>query len=88
MNVSLTPDLVKFVRAKLKSGMYNSASEVIREGLRLLAEQELLRQERLSARRQEISRGLASAKAGKLVDGDQTITGLIHELSKRRKKKS
>ncbi len=36
MNVSLTPELDEFVNAKVSSGLYNSASEVVREGLRLL----------------------------------------------------
>lgn len=37
MNVSLTPDLERFVREKVESGLYNSASEVVRQALRLLA---------------------------------------------------
>lgn len=40
MNVSLTPSLEKFIQEKVSSGMYNSASEVIREALRLLAAKE------------------------------------------------
>jgi len=36
----LTPELEKFVRAKIESGLYNSASEVIRDALRLLEEHE------------------------------------------------
>jgi antitoxin ParD1/3/4 len=36
MNVSLTPDLERFIREKVGSGLYNSASEVVREALRLL----------------------------------------------------
>lgn len=36
MNVSLTPDLERFIREKVESGLYNSASEVVREALRLL----------------------------------------------------
>lgn len=36
MNVSLTPDLERFVRERVDSGLYNSASEVVREALRLL----------------------------------------------------
>ena len=54
MNVSLTPELERFVQEKLSSGLYRSASEVVREGLRLLYEQEkwagaiqALRQDRL-----------------------------------------
>ena len=37
MNVNLTPQLEEMVRRKVASGLYNSASEVIREALRLLA---------------------------------------------------
>ena len=47
MNVSLTPSLERFVREKVDSGLYNSASEVVREALRLLvahAEEETARQ--------------------------------------------
>jgi len=40
MNVSLTPELEKFVASKVDSGRYNSASEVVREALRLLEEHE------------------------------------------------
>ena len=40
MNVSLTPELEKYVRRKVTSGLYNNASEVIRQALRLLVEQE------------------------------------------------
>ena len=38
MNVSLTPELEKFVSTKVSTGRYNSASEVVREALRLLEE--------------------------------------------------
>lgn len=47
MNVSLTPELEKFVNDKVKSGMYYSASEVIGEGLRLLRERDELKQRRV-----------------------------------------
>ena len=36
MNISLTPELEKFVQMQVESGLYHSQSEVIREGLRLL----------------------------------------------------
>lgn len=38
MNVSLTPALEQFIRRQVASGLYNNASEVVREGLRLLFE--------------------------------------------------
>ncbi len=40
MNVSLTPELEKFVEETVATGRYNSASEVVREGLRKLEEEE------------------------------------------------
>lgn len=40
MNISLTPELEKMVQAKVASGLYNNASEVIREALRTSLRQE------------------------------------------------
>lgn len=40
MNVSLTSELERYVREKVGSGLYNSASEVVREALRLLVAQD------------------------------------------------
>jgi len=40
MNISLTKPLEAFVQSKVDSGMYASASEVIRAGLRALSEKE------------------------------------------------
>ena len=40
MNISLTPELQEFVTKKVDSGLYKSASEVVREGLRLLVKSE------------------------------------------------
>ncbi|KAF0096674.1 MAG: hypothetical protein FD128_2546, partial [Hyphomonadaceae bacterium] len=36
MNINLTPKLEEMVREKVKSGLYNNASEVVREALRLM----------------------------------------------------
>lgn len=36
MHVSLTPELESRVRAKVESGLYNNASEVVREALRFM----------------------------------------------------
>lgn len=49
MNVNLTPELVKFVQEKVQSGLYNSASEVVREALRLMQERDTLRKCQLEA---------------------------------------
>lgn len=64
MNVSLTPNLEKLVNDKVASGLYQSASEVIREGLRLLTEQDEIRRRRLKELKQEIAIGLQEARRG------------------------
>lgn len=64
MNVSLTPELEKLVNDKVKSGRYNSASEVIREGLRLLQDHDELRRIRLDELRREIMLGVEQIRNG------------------------
>ncbi|MBN8506424.1 MAG: type II toxin-antitoxin system ParD family antitoxin [Burkholderiales bacterium] len=59
-NVSLTPQPDAYVRAKVESGLYASASEVVREALRLLQEQDRLQAIKLEELRQEVRRGLSS----------------------------
>jgi antitoxin ParD1/3/4 len=63
MNVSLTHELEQFVTEKVKSGRYTSASEVIRDSLRLLVERDQLYQIRLDALRKEIQKGIESGEA-------------------------
>jgi antitoxin ParD1/3/4 len=65
MNVSLTKELEDLVDQKLRSGMYHSASEVVREGLRLLKERDELRQVRIEELRREIAIGVAEADQGR-----------------------
>ena len=58
MNVSLTPELEQYVSAKVESGRYNSASEVVREALRLLEEHEQARTMQLGEFNKELGRRL------------------------------
>ncbi len=44
MNVNLTSQLEDFIHSKVKSGLYNSASEVVRDALRLLEEQDRIKE--------------------------------------------
>jgi antitoxin ParD1/3/4 len=64
MNVSLTPELEKLVSAKVRSGRYNSASEVVREALRLLDEHDRARAAQLEEFNRELGRRLASLDRG------------------------
>ncbi len=60
MNVNLTPQLEELVRSKVASGLYTSASEVVREALRLMDEQDRLRAAKLEQLRDDIRQGLSS----------------------------
>ncbi len=67
MNVSLTPELETLVNQKVKTGLYNSASEVVREALRLLEEQDQIKELRRDELRKEIMKGVDDIKAGRYV---------------------
>ena len=81
MNVSLTPELEKLVNEKVRSGMYSSASEVVREALRLLKEQEELRRRRLEELRRDVGIGLEQANRGEVAPLD--IAKIKSRLRKR-----
>lgn len=70
MNVSLTFELERFVLAKVASGRYNSASEVVREALRILEEHDHARAAQLAEFNAELSRRLNSLDAGRHVEPD------------------
>ena len=66
LNVNLTPQLEEMVRTKVASGLYNSASEVVREALRLMEREDQVRAATLSQLRRDIQEGLDSGPAGEL----------------------
>ncbi len=64
MNVNLTPELERLVSQKVENGLYNSASEVVREALRLMQEHDELRRIRTAELRNEVKRGLEQSRRG------------------------
>jgi antitoxin ParD1/3/4 len=88
MNVSLTPELEKFVSAKVEAGRYNSASEVVREALRLLEEHDQNRTTRLADFNQELGRRLASLDSGKHVKPAEARDRLKRKSEQRRTSKA
>lgn len=84
LNLSLTPELDKFVQSRLVSGRYQTASEVIREGLRLLQEREQARETAIEELRAKIRHGGEQADRGELLDGD-AVFDEIRQLSARRR---
>lgn len=86
MNVSLTPKLEELVNQKVSSGLYNSASEVVRDALRLLEERDRLREMRMEELRREVAIGLEQLKRGESVDGRAVFDRLYAKLESRRGK--
>ena len=84
LNVSLTPELEKFVQGRVATGRYQTASEVVREGLRLLELQERDREEAFQALKTKLERGAAQAERGEVIDGEEFIDGLLATLDQRR----
>lgn len=80
MNVSLTPELGELVHQKVQTGRYTSASEVVREALRLMEERDRLDAWRKDEIRAQIAAGLASLRAGKGVDGEAVFDRLEAEI--------
>lgn len=76
MNVSLTPELASFVQQKVAEGLYGTASEVVRDGLRLLTERDEERRVKLEALRQQVGEGLVELDQGKGVPGKQVFGAL------------
>ena len=86
MNVSLTKELEGFVNDLVKGGMYFSASEVVRDGLRLLKEQESLKNLRQDELRREILLGIEDLKNGNS-QSFSTVDEAFNSIKKRGQQK-
>ena len=84
MNVSLTPELEEFVSNKVESGRYNSASEVVREALRLLEEHEQVRAAQLADFNAELRKRLAALDRGETIKPDEARARLQAKSKERR----
>lgn len=85
MNVSLTPELERRIAEKVDSGLYSSASEVVRESLRLLFEAEALRERHRERLQAEIGIGLEQLDRGEGIPGDQVLAEITGRLESRRR---
>jgi antitoxin ParD1/3/4 len=84
MNVSLTPELERRIAEKVDSGLYTSASEVIRESLRLLFEAEELKEHRRERLRADIRLGLKQLDLGEGSSGKSVLADVTKRLERRR----
>jgi antitoxin ParD1/3/4 len=78
MNVSLPQGLAEFVEKEVESGAYSTASEVVRDGLRLLREERAAYEEKLAILRREIQLGVDDLEAGRI--STKTIPEIAAEL--------
>ena len=80
MDINLTPELEQLVQSKVKSGRYNSASEVVHEALRLLEQRDEVFTLRKEEFRKQIEEGWQSAQCGEVVDGEEVFDRIDGEL--------
>ena len=86
MNVSLTPELEKFVTDKVSSGRYTSASEVVREALRLLEREEKSRNEQIAEFNHELQARLDGLDRGEHVTAEEAREHFRRRSEERRKR--
>src|SRR5438045_4106070 len=84
MNINLAPQLEQMIRQKVNSGMYNSASEVVRDALRFMDEKDRLRAAKLDHLRQELQEGLSSGPASASDRGKIKRKGRVKRAAKSR----
>jgi antitoxin ParD1/3/4 len=82
MNISLTPELEHFVQEKVNSGMYTSASEVIRESLRLLYTHDDLQRERIKQLNKAIDVGLDELNSDKKIPAKETYERMKQKIAR------
>ena len=84
MNVSLPTELAEFVEREVAAGEYGTASEVVRDGLRLLRRDREAREEKLAVLRREVGIGVDQARAGRLSKRSATdIATALREAEER-----
>ena len=86
MNVSLPDELAAFVESEVASGEYGTASEVVRDGLRILRRERAAYEERLAILRREIQIGVDDARAGRF--SGRSVLDILEDLNKEDEAKS
>jgi antitoxin ParD1/3/4 len=85
MNVNLGNMFDNFIADLLKTGSYQTQSEVVREGLRLLKEREELKNLRVAELRKEIAIGSKQADRGEFVGGEKTFAEIRRRSNARKR---
>ncbi len=80
MNISLTSELEQLVNDRVSSGKYNSISEMIGEGLRLLLERDRVQEERLAELKAKIRVGIEELDRGEGIDGEEVFAEIEEDI--------
>ena len=88
MNVHLPPELEQLAQAKVQSGRYNSASEVVREALRIMEQRDEVRSIQLQELRNRMDRALAESARREGTDGEDFMQGMLDELDADHRRKA
>lgn len=82
LNVSLPDEMKDYIDEKVQAGFYGTASEVVREGLRLLKQRD--RQEEIDLLRKRIDLGFEQSERGQVISGEEAFTKLRERSRQRR----
>ena len=88
VNVSITPELDAFLQNRVKSGRYQTTSEVVREALRLLERQEKERDQAFRQLKTKLEKGAGQAERGELLDGEEVFDELREMIEERRRSRA
>ncbi|MCL2640197.1 MAG: type II toxin-antitoxin system ParD family antitoxin [Phycisphaerales bacterium] len=84
MNISLTPELEEFVQSKVDAKMYHTASDVVRDAVRLMARQDQDRQAQFEALKRDIQIGIDQLERGEYIESkDLTVERIRQGAIKR-----
>lgn len=85
MNVSLTTEMEQWVQQKVGSGLYSSASEVVREALRGLYASETRKSAEFAHLCHAVQEGIQSAEQGGLLEWNASLTDEIKKTARKRR---
>lgn len=83
MHVSLTPELESRIKAKVESGLYNNASEVIREALRFMdTHEDWIHEVKLAHLREQLKTGIGQLDRGEgvVIESKTALNALFDDI--------
>ena len=83
MNISLPKNLENYVQGKVDSGMYTSASEVIRESLRTLIQHENIQNQQIAILNRDIEAGLDQINSGNTISAQAAYNSIKSKIDEK-----